>query len=148
MTTILQERSIHKTGDERGTYIEDKGCHAYREDCAHNLGTKPKARALESQEALGRRVVAHLNKQTYALRNNRSPCRALDAPLKDKDKERIKDGAKGYGCEHYIHRLAGITRGTELLIKTEIEVGNDITKHDNTHKPTCEIECLDTGITS
>ena len=91
------------------------------------------ALATEAQEAILTHKVSEEQHQRNALRENRSPCRAGDTPLKPEDEDRIENGIQQNGNQRDGHRLLGIARHTEHIIQAMEQMRYDISVEDDAH---------------
>ena len=121
---------VDQDHDETGREVHQEWRHADGQDITDDLAPQAVDAAAEVDQLAAVRKQAELPHERDDLRENRGNGRPADAPAEAVDEQRVEHGIDDHRVDRRVHRLAGMSRGAQDGVQTQIHVGNDVTREE------------------
>ena len=130
---MLLQATVDQNDNQARTKVHQEGGEPNRDNSPHHLGLQPIDALLEMEQTLRLRKMHHLKRQRDGLRDNRRPCRSLDAPAPSEDEDRVEHAVDHHGEQGRVHRHPRESRRAQHGIQTQIHVRDYIAIENDPH---------------
>ncbi len=133
VSAVKAQCAVDEDHDDARTDVHQERRQADRQDAFDDAPFEADGLSGEVDEAFRVDEVSDLQRHGRSLCNDRRPGRSGDSPAEAEDENPVQDAVQPNGRQHERHGPSRITRCTEHVVESQVDVCDDISRQQNDH---------------